>query len=126
MSKMGLVRKILFALQTDWYSSQSDQNGLTSTNDVGHSMLAQLVQTLGSTLKAPGGFVKEDVKAVVAYLAANLHESKLYQHWTSYMLKSPFQQTITVMGRHILSFRDSSSKYLHAKRLITYLLSLCK
>ncbi|PPQ94175.1 hypothetical protein CVT25_003811 [Psilocybe cyanescens] len=76
LSKMGLIRKILFALQADWYSSLSDQNGLAPTNDMGPGMLAQLVQTLGSTLKAPGGFVKEDIKAVVAFLAANLHESE--------------------------------------------------
>lgn len=79
---MGLIRKILFALQADWYSSLSDQNGLAPTNDMGPGMLAQLVQTLGSTLKAPGGFVKEDIKAVVAFLAANLHESEWNPcHW---------------------------------------------
>ncbi|KAH9476097.1 Beige protein-like protein 1 [Psilocybe cubensis] len=75
LSKMNLVRKIMFALQADWYSNPPEPNGLTSTHEVGHNMQAQLVQTLGVILRAPGGFVKEDIKAVVAYLAANLHEN---------------------------------------------------
>jgi len=76
---MNLVRKCLFALQADWYGSANGTKKLPdslggSKEDVG--MLYYLIEALGVVLKAPGGFVKEDIKATVAYLAANLHESR--------------------------------------------------
>ena len=76
---MNLVRKCLFALQADWYGAAIgakkplDSLG-GSKEDVG--MLYYLIEALGVVLKAPEGFVKEDIKATVAYLAANLHESR--------------------------------------------------
>ncbi|KAF8962103.1 beach-domain-containing protein [Flammula alnicola] len=73
LSMMSLVRKCLFALQADWYSSSSER--LEGANELGLGMLGYLVDTLGVALKAPGSFAKDDIKAVVAYLAANLHES---------------------------------------------------
>ncbi|KDR79337.1 hypothetical protein GALMADRAFT_223566 [Galerina marginata CBS 339.88] len=83
LGKTGLVRKILFALQTDWYNFSAGQDGA--------EMLGQLVEALGATLKAPGGFEKEDVKAVVAYLAANLHESGYPNRSSQVLSKSRFE-----------------------------------
>jgi len=76
---MNLVRKCLFALQADWYGNTNGTKKPLNTlggskEDVG--MLCHLVEALGTALRAPGGFVKEDVKVTVAYLAANLHESE--------------------------------------------------
>ncbi|KIM43842.1 hypothetical protein M413DRAFT_26133 [Hebeloma cylindrosporum] len=78
LGKMNLVRKCLFALQSDWYGSSNGtkkplENLGGSKEDAG--MLSHLIEALGVVLKAPGGFVKEDIKATVAYLAANLHET---------------------------------------------------
>lgn len=77
---MNLVRRCLFALQADWYGSANgtkkplDSLGGGSKEDVG--MLSHLIEAFGVVLKVPGGFAKEDIKAIVAYLAANLHESE--------------------------------------------------
>ncbi|KAH8103359.1 beach-domain-containing protein [Cristinia sonorae] len=58
LRKMSLVRKLLFALQTDWYPIES---------------LPWLVEALRVTTEA--NFTAEDaIKPIVAYLAANLHE----------------------------------------------------
>ena len=57
LSKMNVVRKFLFALQTDWYSLES---------------IPWLIETLEVVAEAT--FSTDDViKPVVAYLAANLH-----------------------------------------------------
>ncbi|KAJ7579061.1 beach-domain-containing protein [Mycena floridula] len=57
-AKMGLVRKIVFVLQTDWY--QSD-------------MTPALVDTL--KIVAEASFSKDEaIRPIVTYLAANLHE----------------------------------------------------
>ncbi|PPQ75051.1 hypothetical protein CVT24_010464 [Panaeolus cyanescens] len=59
LSKMSLLRKLLFTLQTDWYSQD---------------MIPFLVDVMGAVMKA--SFGKDDtIKPVVAYLAANLHET---------------------------------------------------
>jgi len=80
LGKVNLVRKCLFALQADWYGSTTSLTSTLETvggakkDDTG--MISHLIEALGVVLKAPGGFAKEDVKAIVAYLAANLHESE--------------------------------------------------
>ena len=61
MSSMGLVRKLLFALQADWYSQD---------------VLVPLLDALKVAARA--SFDKDDtIKPLVSYLAANLPESKL-------------------------------------------------
>ncbi|KAL4252230.1 hypothetical protein ABKN59_005526 [Abortiporus biennis] len=58
LRKMGLVRKLLFVLQTDWYQ-------------------LELASTLIDTLRmvAQANFSTDDaIKPIVAYLATNLHE----------------------------------------------------
>ncbi|KAI0746713.1 beach-domain-containing protein [Daedaleopsis nitida] len=58
MSKMGVVRKLLFVLQTDWYPSD---------------MLPFLLETL--KVVAEANFSIDDaIRPLVSYLAANLHE----------------------------------------------------
>ena len=57
IGKMNVVRKFLFALQTDWYLSES---------------IPWLIETLKVVAEAT--FSTDDViKPIVAYLAANLH-----------------------------------------------------
>ena len=66
MSKMGVVRKLLFVLQTDWYPP---------------NMQPFLLETL--KVVAEANFSIDDaIRPLVSYLAANLHDSKLfiYQH----------------------------------------------
>jgi hypothetical protein len=58
MSKMGIIRKLLFALQTNWYH---------------HDMLPFIVEALRAMAQA--NFTQQDaIKPIVSYLAANLHE----------------------------------------------------
>lgn len=57
---MSLVRKVLFALQTDWYPLES---------------VPWLIEALRAVAEA--NFTAEDaVKPIVAFLAANLHEGE--------------------------------------------------
>lgn len=70
----NLVRKMLFALQMGWYRNGSNQSQRT---DEDLDMTQYLIDALGSVLRAPGGFGKDDIKAMVAYLAANLSEGEL-------------------------------------------------
>jgi len=59
VAKIGLVRRLLFVLQTDWF--QQD-------------MLSFVMCALKVAMQAQ--FTKDDtIKPVVSYLAANLHES---------------------------------------------------
>ncbi|TBU31477.1 beach-domain-containing protein [Dichomitus squalens] len=58
MSKLGVVRKLLFVLQTDWYP-----------ND----MLPFLLETLKVVAEANFS-IDEAIRPIVSYLAANLHE----------------------------------------------------
>lgn len=61
LSKLGLVRKMLFALQSDWFSAD---------------MANHLIDTLGVVCRAD--FSRDDViKPLVSFLAANLHEGKI-------------------------------------------------
>ncbi|KAJ3506661.1 hypothetical protein NLJ89_g6748 [Agrocybe chaxingu] len=70
----GLVRRILFALQMGWYGARSVVNA--DGDEKQEDMTKLLIEALASALRAPGGFAKEDIKAIVAYLAANLHETE--------------------------------------------------
>lgn len=57
---MGVVRKILFALQADWYNA-----------DLMHNFFEVL------RVCAEMVFTKEDtIKPLVSYIAANLHEGR--------------------------------------------------
>jgi hypothetical protein len=61
LSSMGLVHKLLFVLQADWYSQD---------------VLVPLLEALKVAARA--SFDKDDtIKPMVSYLAANLSESKL-------------------------------------------------
>ena len=58
IGKLGIIRRLLFVLQTDWYQLESTP---------------WLIQTLKTVAQAQ--FTTDDViKPIVAYLAANLHE----------------------------------------------------
>ncbi len=72
LNKVNLVRKFLFALQADWYDTRIERQSGTDEGPL--RMLGYLIDSLGVALKGPGSFAKDDIKAVVAYLAANLHE----------------------------------------------------
>lgn len=66
ISKMNIVRKLLFVLQTDWY--QVD-------------MVPFVVETLAMTAKAH--FSKDEaIKPIVAFLAANLQAGKLLSKYS--------------------------------------------
>jgi len=68
-AKMGLVRKLLFVLQTDWFQ---------------HDMIPFVMDALKAAMQAH--FSKDDaIKPIVAYLAANLHEGKICPDSTRYM-----------------------------------------
>ncbi|KAF9479125.1 beach-domain-containing protein [Pholiota conissans] len=72
LSKVNLVRKILFAIQADWYDTKLEKTA--AVGEAPPRMLNYLLESLSAAMKAPGSFSKDDVKAIVAYLAANLHE----------------------------------------------------
>ncbi|GLB39116.1 hypothetical protein LshimejAT787_0602780 [Lyophyllum shimeji] len=60
-AKLGLVRKLIFVLQTDWFQ---------------HDMISFVLEALKVAVQT--NFSKDDtIKPVVAYLAANLHEGQL-------------------------------------------------
>ena len=71
----SLVRKMLFALQMGWYGSVSNKS---QPADKDQDMTQYLIDALGVVLRAPGGFGKDDIKAIVAYLAANLIEGEAF------------------------------------------------
>jgi hypothetical protein len=58
LSKMGLVRKLLFVLQMDWYGDEAEE-----------WLVDALKCVMGVWFKG-----EETIKPVVSYLAANLHE----------------------------------------------------
>lgn len=60
MGKMGVVRKLLFVLQTDWYNQD---------------MLPFLLDALRIVAEANFS-IDEAIRPIVSYLAANLHDSK--------------------------------------------------
>lgn len=61
LAKLGLVRRLLFALQTNWY---------------GREAIPWLIEAL--KVSALANFTKDDaIKPLVSYLAANLHDGKL-------------------------------------------------
>jgi hypothetical protein len=60
MSRMGILRKLLFVLQTDWYH---------------HDTIPYVSEAL--KIMAQSHFTKDDaIKPIVSYLAANLQEGK--------------------------------------------------
>jgi hypothetical protein len=69
-----LVRKMLFALQMGWYGDVASKS---HNPEEDQDMTEYLIDALGVVLRAPGGFGKDDIKAIVAYLAANLIEGEL-------------------------------------------------
>lgn len=74
---VSLVRRILFAMQMGWYNEESEDS-----DDSGNTnMTNYLIDTLGIALRAPGGFERDDIKAVVSYIAANLSEGEFALFW---------------------------------------------
>ena len=59
---MGVVRKLLFVLQTDWYPDD---------------MLPFLLDTL-KVVSESNFSIDEAIRPLVSYLAANLHDRKLF------------------------------------------------
>ena len=101
LSSMGLVRKLLFALQADWYSQD---------------VLVPLFEALKVAARA--SFDKEDmIEPMVSYLAANLLESKLT--WVSCMFLCPnvwYSQHQVAIIHHIPLSPVSSLKTQERKR----------
>ncbi|THH31660.1 hypothetical protein EUX98_g2544 [Antrodiella citrinella] len=92
LRKMGLVRKLLFALQTDWYPLDS---------------VPWLVEAL--RVVAEASFSADDVvKPIVAFLAANLHE-------TASGAASP---------RSVISRIDQNHPQMKAEQVLAMLVSL--
>ena len=60
MSKMGVVRKLLFVLQTDWYAPD---------------VLPFLLETIRVVSEANFS-IDDAIRPIVSYLAANLHEGE--------------------------------------------------
>ena len=60
VSKLGVIRKLLFVLQTDWYP---------------HDMVQDIVAAIKVVAQTCFS-VDEAIKPIVSYLAANLHEGR--------------------------------------------------
>ena len=73
---VGLVRRMLFALQMGWYSGLVQLPNDSNCPEEDEDMTQCFFEALGSALCAPGGFGRDDIKAIVAYLAANLHDGE--------------------------------------------------
>ncbi|KAJ2916640.1 hypothetical protein MD484_g3777, partial [Candolleomyces efflorescens] len=75
LSKMSVVRKLLFALQADWYHGE---------------LLNNLMEVLHVTVEMM--FSKEDtIKPLVSYLAANLHEGPISGAASPHSVMSRFE-----------------------------------
>ncbi|RXW16665.1 hypothetical protein EST38_g9189, partial [Candolleomyces aberdarensis] len=75
LSKMSVVRKLLFALQADWYHGELVNN---------------LMEVLNVTVEMM--FSKEDtIKPLVSYLAANLHEGPISGAASPHSVMSRFE-----------------------------------
>ncbi|KAH8809671.1 beach-domain-containing protein [Flagelloscypha sp. PMI_526] len=76
LSKMGLVRRLLFALQTDWYDAKDakhEANGIEEKKEGKEGLVEHLVEAI--RVAADSNFGKDEaIKPLVSYLAANLHE----------------------------------------------------
>ncbi|KAI0360774.1 beach-domain-containing protein [Trametes cingulata] len=95
MAKMGVVRKLLFVLQTDWYSQD---------------MLPFLLETL--RVVAEANFSIDDaIRPIVSYLAANLHDNAS----TSNGASSP---------RSVLSRIDHQNAQYKAEQVFKMLVSI--
>jgi hypothetical protein len=71
-AKLGLVRKLLFVLQTEWYS---------------HDTIPFVVDAL--RVVAQANFSADDaIKPIISYLAANLHEGILPSPWQTFDLNT--------------------------------------
>ena len=82
LGKMNVVRKFLFALQTDWYQGES---------------IPWVVETLKVVAEAT--FSTDDtIKPIVAYLAANLHPGKYVQRCL-----------VSLLNEHRIDPADSNS-----------------
>ncbi|TFK65264.1 beach-domain-containing protein [Pluteus cervinus] len=94
MSKMGVVRKLLFALQTDWYQ---------------HDMLPFLIEAIKAAALAH--FSKDDaIKPIVSYIAANLHQ------------ESDADGTST--PRSVVSRTDNKDSQQKAEQILEVLISI--
>ena len=79
LAKFGIVRKLLFVLQTDWYS---------------HELSNQLIKTLKTVAQACFFSADDTVKPLVSYLAANLHEGTDFPRSIFLLLQSSVQLRI--------------------------------
>jgi hypothetical protein len=90
LSSMGLVRKLLFALQADWYSQD---------------ILVHLLEELNAAAKA--NFDKDNtIKPIISYLAANLPESRLGFSFMLFFFYVLICSTLSVQRRPFTSFND--------------------
>ena len=71
---VGLVRRMLFALQMGWYGGLARLPNDSDWPEENEDTTQRFFEALGSALRA--GFGRDDIKAVVAYLAANLHHGE--------------------------------------------------
>ncbi|KAJ6464029.1 beach-domain-containing protein [Mycena sanguinolenta] len=100
-AKIGLVRKLLFALQTNWYLPE---------------VVPYVIQALRAAAEA--NFSKEEaIKPIVSYLAANLHEQPLPENRGMGGAGSPQ----SLMSRFDYKEQDSRDK---AEQVLEMLISL--
>ncbi|KAJ7615896.1 beach-domain-containing protein [Roridomyces roridus] len=103
-AKLGLVRKLLFALQTNWYQPE---------------VLPLVLEALKSAALA--GFSKEDaIKPIVSYLAANLHGSGLLELPEDESAPAPSPQSL--LSR--IDYKDPREKAEHVLEALISLLGI--
>lgn len=83
LSKMGVVRKLLFVLQTDWYPDD---------------MLPFLLDTL-KVVSESNFSIDDAIRPLVSYMAANLHDRKPYAGNFAKLQSSYLLQRAEVPGR---------------------------
>jgi len=107
LSSMGLVRKLLFALQADWYSQD---------------VLVPLLALAALKVAAMANFDKDDtIKPMVSYLAANLPETSSgdrspHSNISRFELKNPREKAeqVLLMLTDILLLRPYYLKFISA------------
>lgn len=106
---MGIIRRLLFVLQTDWYQLESTP---------------WLIQTL--KIVAQAQFTTDDViKPIVAYLAANLHEGMSFLFPLRYRsVMFPTDISGAVSPRSVVSRIDDGNSQLKAEQVLQVLVSI--
>ncbi|KAF4609487.1 hypothetical protein D9613_012349 [Agrocybe pediades] len=123
MKKMGIVRRLLFVLLGDGYQGR-DIAVAERTGGNGPFMVTYVIEALRAALMAPGAFGKEDVKAVVAYLAANLHEGPNTGDSSPHSILSRFDSSSSADTQGTSSLLPSLSAQAKAELVLSLLVSI--